>query len=226
IAEEIRQLLEILGSRPRIFDIIKAEMGEVKEAFGVPRRTPISESEGEIDDEALIPREEMVGTVTHGGYVKRTPLALYRTQRRGGKGRAGMVMKDEDFVTRVFVASTHAPILFFSSAGMVYKMKAWRLPQGDPRAKGRALVNLFPLEAGETITSVMALPEDEHDWDKLDVMFATRSGGVRRNKLSDFIQVNRNGKIAMKPDEGDGIVDVQICTEDDDVLLTTANGMC
>ncbi|HRP10929.1 MAG TPA: DNA gyrase subunit A [Terricaulis sp.] len=226
IAEEIRQLLEILGSRTMIFDIIKAEMGEVKEAFGVPRRTPISESEGEIDDEALIPREEMVVTVTHGGYVKRTPLALYRTQRRGGKGRAGMVMKDEDFVTRVFVASTHAPILFFSSAGMVYKMKAWRLPQGDPRAKGRALVNLFPLEAGETITSVMALPEDEHDWDKLDVMFATRSGGVRRNKLSDFIQVNRNGKIAMKPDEGDGIVDVQICTEDDDVLLTTANGMC
>jgi DNA gyrase subunit A len=226
IADEIRELLEILGSRQKIFEIIKAELGEVKEAFGVPRRTPISESEGEIDDEALIPREEMVVTVTHGGYVKRTPLALYRTQRRGGKGRAGMQMKDEDFVTRVFVASTHAPILFFSSAGMVYKMKTWRLPQGDPRARGRALVNLFPLEAGETITSVMALPEDEHDWDKLDVMFATRSGGVRRNKLSDFIQVNRNGKIAMKPDEGDGIVDVQISTEDDDVLLTTANGMC
>ncbi len=226
IAEEIRGLLEILGSRTKIFEIIKAELAEVKEAFGVPRRTPISESEGEIDDEALIPREEMVVTVTHGGYVKRTPLALYRTQRRGGKGRAGMVMKDEDFVTRVFVASTHAPILFFSSAGMVYKMKAWRLPQGDPRARGRALVNLFPLEAGETITSVMALPEDEHDWDKLDVMFATRSGGVRRNKLSDFIQVNRNGKIAMKPDEGDGIVDVQICSEEDDILLTTQNGMC
>ncbi|HRE43807.1 MAG TPA: DNA gyrase subunit A [Terricaulis sp.] len=226
IADEIRQLLEILGSRVKIFDIVKTELGEVKDAFGVPRRTPISESEGEIDDEALIPREDMVVTVTHGGYVKRTPLALYRTQRRGGKGRAGMVMKDEDFVTRVFSASTHAPILFFSSAGMVYKMKTWRLPQGDPRAKGRALVNLFPLEAGETITSVMALPEDEHDWDKLDVMFATRSGGVRRNKLSDFIQVNRNGKIAMKPDEGDGIVEVQICTEDDDILLTTANGMC
>jgi DNA gyrase subunit A len=226
IAEEIRQLLEILGSRTMIFDIIKTELAEVKDAFGVPRRTPISESEGEIDDEALIPREDMVVTVTHGGYVKRTPLALYRTQRRGGKGRAGMVMKEEDFVTRVFVASTHAPILFFSSAGMVYKMKAWRLPQGDPRARGRALVNLFPLEASETITSVMALPEDEHDWDKLDVMFATRSGGVRRNKLSDFIQVNRNGKIAMKPDEGDGIVDVQICSEDDDVVLTTQNGMC
>jgi DNA gyrase subunit A len=168
----------------------------------------------------------MVVTVTHGGYVKRTPLAAYRTQRRGGRGRAGMQMKDEDFVTRVFVASTHAPILFFSSSGMAYKMKTWRLPAGDPRTKGRALVNLFPLEAGETITSVMALPEDERDWDKLDVMFATRSGNVRRNKLSDFVQVNRNGKIAMKPDEGDGIIDVQICTDQDDVLLTTANGQC
>jgi DNA gyrase subunit A len=168
----------------------------------------------------------MVVTVTHGGYAKRTPLALYRTQRRGGRGRAGMQMKEEDFVTRVFVASTHAPILFFSSSGMVYKMKAWRLPQGDPRARGRALVNLLPLEQGETITSVMALPEDEHDWEKFDVMFATRSGNVRRNKLSDFVQVNRNGKIAMKPDEGDAIVDVQICGEDDDILLTTRNGMC
>jgi DNA gyrase subunit A len=226
IAEEIRELLDILGSRQRILDIIKTEMGEVKALFGVERRTPISESEGEIDDEALIPREDMVVTVTHGGYVKRTPLAAYRTQRRGGRGRAGMAMKDEDFVTRVFAASTHAPILFFSSAGMVYKMKTWRLPQGDPRTKGRALVNLFPLEQGEAITSVMALPEDEHDWDKLDVMFVTRAGNVRRNKLSDFVQVNRNGKIAMKPDEGDGIVGVQICSEDDDILLTTAYGQC
>jgi DNA gyrase subunit A len=226
IAEEIRQLLEILGSRLRILEIIKTELAEVKQAFGVPRRTPISESEGEIDDEALIPREDMVVTVTHGGYVKRTPLALYRTQRRGGRGRAGMQMKEEDFVTRVFVASTHAPILFFSSSGMAYKMKAWRLPQGDPRARGRALVNLLPLEQGETITSVMALPEDERDWDMLDVMFATRSGNVRRNNLSDFVQVNRNGKIAMKPDEGDGIIDVQICSADDDILLTTANGQC
>jgi DNA gyrase subunit A len=226
IADEIKTLLEILGSRQMILDIIKAELAEVKSAHGFERRTPISESEGEIDDEALIPREDMVVTVTHGGYVKRTPLAAYRTQRRGGRGRAGMAMKDEDFVTRVFVASTHAPILFFSSAGMAYKMKVWRLPQGDPRTKGRALVNLLPLEAGETITSVMAMPEDEHDWEKLDVMFATRSGGVRRNKLSDFAQVNRNGKIAMKPDEGDGIVDVQICSADDDILLTTQNGQC
>ena len=226
IAEEIKELLSILGSRERILSMIRGELIGVKEAFGVPRRTAFSDAEGDIDDEALIPREEMVITVTHGGYVKRTPLAAYRTQRRGGRGRAGMQMKDEDFVTRVFVASTHAPILFFSSSGMVYKIKAWRIPAGDPRTKGRALVNLLPLEQGETITSVMALPEDERDWDKLDVMFATKSGHVRRNKLSDFVQVNRNGKIAMKPDEGDGIVGVQICTEDDDVLLTTANGMC
>jgi len=226
IADEIRELLDILGSRQRILDIIKSELAEVKEAFGVPRRTPISEAEGEIDDEALIPREDMVITVTHGGYVKRTPLALYRTQRRGGRGRAGMQMKEEDFVTRVFVASTHAPILFFSSSGMVYKMKAWRLPQGDPRARGRALVNLLPLDQGETINSVMALPESEADWDNLDVMFATRSGSVRRNKLSDFVQVNRGGKIAMKPDEGDGIIDVQICSEDDDILLTTEKAQC
>jgi DNA gyrase subunit A len=224
IAEEIKELLAILASRERILGIIREELTAVKQAFGTPRKTTFSESEGEIDDEALIPREDMVVTVTHGGYVKRTPLAAYRTQRRGGRGRSGMQMKDEDFVTRVFVASTHAPILFFSSSGMVYKLKAWRIPAGDPRTKGRALVNLLPLGQGETITSVMALPEDERDWDKLDVMFATRSGYARRNKLSDFVQVNRNGKIAMKPDEGDGIVDVQICTDEDDILLTTANG--
>ncbi|MFT3726893.1 MAG: DNA gyrase subunit A [Terricaulis sp.] len=226
IAEEIKELLSILASRERIMAIIRGELMDVKQAFGVPRRTQFSESEGDIDDEALIPREEMVVTITHSGYIKRTPLALYRTQRRGGKGRAGMQIKDEDFVTRVFSASTHTPILFFSSKGMAYKMKVWRLPAGDPRTKGRALVNLLPLAPDEKITSVMALPEDEHDWDKLDVMFATRSGSVRRNKLSDFVQVNRGGKIAMKPDEGDGIVDVQICSADDDVLLTTNGGMC
>jgi DNA gyrase subunit A len=226
IAEEIKELLSILGSRARILDIIKSEMLAVRDQFGVERRTTFSEADGEIDDEALIPREDMVVTVTHGGYVKRTPLAAYRTQRRGGRGRSGMQTKDEDFVTRLFVASTHTPILFFSSAGMAYKMKTWRLPAGDPRTKGRALVNLLPLGPEEKITSVMALPEDEAAWETLDVMFATRSGNVRRNKLSDFVQVNRNGKIAMKLDEGDSIIDVQICTEDDDVLLTTHNAMC
>jgi DNA gyrase subunit A len=226
IAAEISELLDILASRDRIFAMIKAEMGEVKELFGQPRRTAFSEADGEIDDEALIPREDMVVTVTHGGYVKRTALSEYRTQRRGGKGKSGMQTKDEDYVTRLFVASTHTPILFFSSAGMVYKEKVWRLPLGDPRAKGRALVNMLPLAQGERITSVMALPEDENQWEALDVMFATRSGSVRRNKLSDFVQVNRAGKIAMKPDEGDGIVAVEICTEADDILLTTARAMC
>lgn len=226
IAEEIRELLDILGSRPRIVSIIRAEMAEVKAAFGRTRRTPFSDADGDIDDESLIPREDMVVTVTHGGYVKRTALSAYRAQRRGGKGKSGMVTKDEDYVTRLFVASTHTPILFFSSAGMVYKEKVWRLPLGDPRTKGRALINMLPLDAGERVTSMMALPENEEEWGKLDVMFATRSGSVRRNKLSDFTQVNRAGKIAMKPDEGDEIVDVQICSERDTILLATANAMC
>ncbi|NWG53678.1 MAG: DNA gyrase subunit A [Hydrogenophilaceae bacterium] len=226
IAEEIKGLLEILASRQMILDIIKAELLEVKAAFAIPRRTTFSEAEGEIDDEALITREDMVVTVTHGGYAKRTPLSQYRRQRRGGRGRAGMTTKDEDYVTRLFVASTHTPILFFSSTGIVYKEKVWRLPLGDPRTRGRALINILNLDAGETITSVMALPENEGDWDKLDVMFATKSGQVRRNKLSDFTQVYRAGKIAMKLDEGDGIVDVQICDEDSDILLTTAQAQC
>ena len=150
----------------------------------------------------------MVITVTHGGYVKRTPLATYRTQHRGGKGRSGMSTKEEDAVTRVFSASTHAPMLFFSSGGKVYKLKVWRLPLGAPTSRGKAFVNLFPIEPGETMTSILPLPEDEAAWDGLDVMFATRSGGVRRNRLSDFVQINRDGKIAMKLDEGDSIVGV------------------
>ncbi len=226
VAKEIAILLEILSKRENILTIIRDELLEVKSLFAVPRRSSFSESEGEIDDEQLIPREDMVVTVTHGGYVKRTPLSQYRTQKRGGKGKAGMQTKEDDYVTRLFVASTHAFVLFFSSNGMVYKEKVWRLPQGDPRTKGRALVNLLPLDAGERITSVMALPESEEDQNRLDVMFATRSGGVRRNKLTDFTNVNRAGKIAMKPDEGDGIVEVQICSEADDILLTTALAQC
>ena len=226
ISETIQRLLTILGSRELILGMIRSEMVEVKAAYAKPRRTEIVEADLEIDDESLIAREDMVVTVTHGGYVKRTALATYRTQRRGGKGRSGMATKDEDFITRLFVANTHQPVLFFTSGGMVYKEKIWRLPEGAPQSKGKALVNMLPLEKGETITSIMALPEDEALWDTLDVMFATKSGGVRRNKLSDFVQVNRNGKIAMKPDEGDSIVDVQMCTENDDILLTTGRGMC
>jgi DNA gyrase subunit A len=174
----------------------------------------------------LIQREDMVVTVSHAGYIKRVPLSTYRAQRRGGKGRSGMQTREEDFVTRLFVANTHTPVLFFSSLGQVYKEKVWRLPLAAPNAKGRFLRGMLPLEEGERITTIMPLPEDEASWDRLDVMFATRSGSVRRNKLSDFVQVNRAGKIAMKLDEGDEIVDVQICSVADDVLLTTAKGQC
>ncbi|MGH2342192.1 DNA gyrase subunit A [Segnochrobactraceae bacterium EtOH-i3] len=226
LAAEIRDYLEILHSRARVLQIVKDELLAVKQEFSTPRRTEIIESAGDLDDEDLIQREDMVVTVSHAGYVKRVPLATYRAQRRGGKGRSGMSTRDEDFVTRLFVASTHTPVLFFSSRGQVYKEKVWRLPLAAPQARGKALVNMLPLEPGERITSIMPLPEDEASWESLDVMFATRAGTVRRNKLSDFVQVNRSGKIAMKLEEGDGIVDVAVCTENDDVLLTTAAGQC
>ena len=198
----------------------------MKTAFATPRRTEILDWGSDLDDEDLIAREDMVVTVSHGGYIKRVPLSTYRAQRRGGKGRSGMATKDEDFVARLFVASPHTPLLFLSSEGQVYKEKVWRLPLSAPNARGKALVNMLPIEAGERITTIMPLPEDEASWETLDVMFATASGGVRRNKLSDFVNVNRAGKIAMKLDEGDHIVDVQICTEGNDVLLTTALGQC
>ena len=226
LAEKIEDYLDILRSRPRVLAIIRSELTEVKEKFAVPRRTQILDAELEIDDESLIAREEMVVTVTRGGYVKRTALGEYRSQRRGGRGRAGMAMKEEDVITQVFVASTHAPLLCFSSAGMVYALKVWKLPQGDPRTRGKAFVNLLPLGPDERITNVMALPEDEAEWADLQLMFATNFGSVRRNRLSDFTQINRAGKIAMKPDEGDGIVGVQLCAADDDVMLTSANGQC
>ncbi len=224
LGDKIKDYLEILGSRIRIIDIVKQELLEIKEEFGTPRRTEIMEYEGEVEDEDLIAREDMVVTVSHKGYIKRVPLSTYRAQRRGGKGRAGMSTHDEDFVTRIFIANTHTPVLFFSSKGMVYKMKVWRLPAAAPQARGKALINLLPLDQGEQITTIMPLPEDEKTWADLHVMFATKSGSVRRNDLSDFVQINRNGKIAMKLDEGDKIVGVQICTEQDDVLLTSANG--
>jgi len=225
---KIEDYLDILRSRPRVLQIIRDELSAIKEQFATPRRTEIVEADLDIDDEALIQREDMVVTVSHQGYIKRVPLSTYRAQRRGGRGRSGMTTKDEDFVTRLFVANTHQPVLFFSSTGMVYKMKVWRLPASTPQGRGKAMINLLPLDQGETITTIMALPEDEASWGDLHVMFATRSGLVRRNDLSDFVQINRNGKIAMKFDdaERDGIVGVQICTERDDVLLTTALGRC
>jgi DNA gyrase subunit A len=226
LAVEIADYLDILRSRARIQSIIKTELAEVKSEFGTPRRTVIIDQEGEVEDEDLIQREDMVVTVSHAGYVKRVPLSAYRAQRRGGKGRAGMQTREEDFVSRLFVASTHTPVLFFSSRGQVYKEKVWRLPVAAPNARGKALINILPLEQGERITTIMPLPEDESSWAKLDVMFATTGGNVRRNKLSDFVDVRRSGIIAMKLDEDEAIVDVQICTERDDVLLTAAGGQC
>ena len=226
LAVEIADYLDILRSRERVFTIIKDEMTAIKTAHATPRRTIIVDSDADMEDEDLIQREDMVVTVSHAGYIKRVPLSTYRAQRRGGKGRSGMSTREQDFVASLFVATTHQPVLFFSSLGQVYKLKVWRLPQAGPTAVGRFLENILPLEKGERITTIMPLPEDEAAWEALDVMFATTGGTVRRNKLSDFTSVNRAGKIAMRLDEGEGIVNVQMCTEMDDVLLTTAKGQC
>jgi len=226
LAKEISEYLDILRSRLRVMNIIKGELAQIKADFATPRRTEIIENDGEVDDEDLIAREDMVVTVSHAGYVKRVPLSAYRAQRRGGKGRAGVQMRDEDFVTKLFVANTHTPILFFSSLGMVYRMKVWRLPVGNPQARGKALINILPLSQDERITTIMPLPEGDGDAANLHLMFATRSGGVRRNALDDFESINRSGKIAMKLEAGDMIAGVEICTDADDVLLTTAQGQC
>ncbi|MCF8499358.1 MAG: DNA gyrase subunit A [Rhodospirillum sp.] len=224
IGGQIEEFLHILRSRERLYEIMRAELMEMKEAFATPRRTEIEDNEFEHDIEDLIQREDMVVTVTSTGYIKRVPLTTYRAQRRGGKGRAGMSMRDEDFVTTIFVANTHTPLLFFSSEGMVYKMKVYRLPLGTPQARGKAMINILPLSEEERITTVMPLPEDEETWSDLDVMFATETGNVRRNRLSDFTNVMTNGKIAMKLDPGDHLVGVRTCSESQDVLLTTNMG--
>jgi len=220
----IADYLDILSSRGRVLAIIKDELGTIRNEFATPRKTELIDAEIELEDEALIEREDVAVTVTHNGYIKRTPLAEYRVQGRGGKGRAGMATRDEDFVTSLFAASTHAWLLFFSSTGMAYKLKVWRLPEARIAGKGKAMVNLLPLAEGERITTILPLPEDEGEWDKLNVVFATKSGDVRRNNLSDFAQVNKNGKIAMKLEPGDGIIGVATCTEAEDFLLTTRGG--
>jgi DNA gyrase subunit A len=227
LADTIQSHLTILSSRVNVMAIVRDELVAVRSAFAVPRRTEIVDGDADVEDEDLIAREDMVITVTHGGYVKRTPLTTYRTQHRGGKGRSGMSTKDEDAVTRVFSASTHTPMLFFSSGGKVYQLKVWRLPVGTPTSRGKAFVNLLPIEPGESITSILPVPEDEAAWAQYDVMFATKSGGVRRNKLSDFQGIKRNGKIAMKLDDGDAIIGVGLCNAaQNDILLTTALGRC
>lgn len=224
LAEKIVDYLDILRSRDRILAIIKAELVEVREKFATPRRSEITEFEGDFEDEDLIEPEDMVVTITSGGYIKRTPLDEYRAQRRGGKGIGGMSMKDDDVVTNLFVANTHTPILFFTTSGMVYKLKTWRLPQGGRTTRGKALVNILPIEQGVSIAAVMPVVRPEEEWTDLQIVFATSEGDVRRNKLSDFTNVMRNGKIAMRLPDGVSLVNARIASEEDDVMLLTAHG--
>jgi DNA gyrase subunit A len=234
IAEELQELvkeiagyLEILRSPEKLIEVLRGELVAIKEQFANPRRTEIEDVEFEADIEALIQREDMVVTVSHAGYIKRVPLSTYRAQRRGGRGRAGMAIREEDFLSQVFVASTLAPVLFFTSTGRVYKLKVYRLPLGTPQARGRPMINLLPLSDGERISTVMPLPEDEKDWGELTVIFATVNGYVRRNALSDFVDIRANGKIAMKfegEDADDRLIGVAPASDANDVLLTTRNG--
>ena len=228
LGDRIKELLHILRSRERLLEVLKEELLAVRERFATPRRTTIEVGEDyDIDIEDLIQREDMVVTVTRLGYIKRTPLSTYREQRRGGKGRVGMATHNDDFLAQLFVADTHTPVLFFSSAGRVYKLKVYRLPQGNPQARGKAMINLFQsLAEGETITAVLPLPEDESTYDALSVVFATASGKVRRNALADFIFVPSNGKIAMGLDEGDHLIGVAVATGEHDVLLAARGGKC
>jgi DNA gyrase subunit A len=226
LATSITGLLEILGDRVKLYAVMRAEFDEIAAAYATPRVAEIAPAWDGIEDEALIEREDMVVTVTLGGYIKRTPLETFRTQARGGKGRAGMATKDEDAVTELFVTSTHTPVLFFSTHGKVYRLKVWRLPEGAPQARGRPMVNLLPLAEGETISTVLPLPEDENEWGKLHVMFATAKGSVRRNSMDAFANIRTSGKIAMRFEEGseDRLIGVSLLTADDDVLLATRNG--
>ncbi len=226
LAQKIREYLEILQSRTRLFEVLREELVEVQADFGNDRRTVIDTTTiNSFEDEDLIAREDMVVTVTHSGYIKRVPLSTYRAQRRGGKGRSGMQTKDEDFLSTLFVADTHTPVLFFSNLGQVYKMKVWKLPIGSPQSKGKAVINMLPLQQGETIATILPLPEDEETWSDLHVMFATAKGNVRRNLLSDFSNVMANGKIAIRfSDEDDKLIGVDVCTEEDDILLAASGG--
>ena len=226
LAETIAELLEILGNRAKLYEVIVEELTAVRDQYATPRRTEIAAAADGIEDEDLIEREDMVVTVTMEGYIKRTPLDTFRAQNKGGKGRAGMATKDEDAVTHLFVTSTHTPVLFFSTEGKVYRMKVWRLPEGGPATRGRPMVNLLPLATGETISTVLPLPEDENAWGDLHVMFATAKGSVRRNSMDAFANIRTNGKIAMKFEEGseDRLIGVSLLTEEDDVLLATKQG--
>ncbi len=226
ITRKIEEYLSILANRDELLTILRSELADIRERFANPRRTAIEENEFEVDIEDLIQREDMVVTVSMTGYVKRVPLSTYRAQRRGGKGRTGMTTKDEDGVSELFVANTHTPVLFFTTRGMVHRLKVYRLPVGTPTSRGKAFVNLLPLTGGETISAVLPLPEDEAEWDRLFVMFATSGGTVRRNQLSDFANIRANGLIAMKLDEGERLIAVHTCGDEQDVLLATRDGKC
>ena len=226
LGEEIKECLSILASREKLYGIMRDELFAIKDEYATPRRTKIEDIEYDQDVESLIQREEMVVTVTDAGYIKRVPLNAYKAQKRGGKGKSGMSTKEEDFVSRLFVASTHAPVLFFSSKGLVYKLKVYKLPLGSPTSKGKPFVNLLPLDEGENITTIMRLPENEADCKDMSIVFSTKSGMVRRNSLMDFVNVQSNGKIAMKLDEDDKLINVRICDENDDIMLATRGGKC
>ena len=224
LADKITDYLDILSRRERLTEVILDELGQARVSVGDDRRTEISDHAGDQDDEDLIPQEDMVVTVSHRGYIKRVPLSVYRAQRRGGKGRSGMKTRDEDFVTQLFVANTHTPILFFTSKGLVYQLKCYRLPESAPQALGKAMVNLLPITPDETIQTIMPMPDNEDAWDSMNVMFATAKGNIRRNMLSDFVKINRNGKIAMKLAEDDQLISVHPCDEKDDIIMATKNG--
>lgn len=226
LAVEIKAFIEILGSRVKLLEIVKEELLQIKEEFATPRKTLIDINEFEHDIEDLIQKEDMVVTVTHAGYIKRVPLSSYRAQRRGGKGRSGINMREEDFTSEMFIANTHMPVLFFSNLGQVYKLKVYKLPLGTAQSKGRALINIFPLRENEKITTVMPLPEEKDEQADLNIMFATAKGNIRRNSLEDFYNVQSNGKIAIRLDEDDKLVAVKLCTESDHILLAASQGKC
>ena len=226
LGESIKEFLSILASREKLYGIMRDELVAVKDEYATPRLTAIEDIEYNQDIESLIQREEMVVTVTEAGYIKRVPLNAYKAQKRGGKGKSGMTTKEEDFVTRLFVASTHTPVLFFSSRGIVYKMKVYKLPLGSPTSKGKPFINLLPLTEGENITAIMKLPENEAECENMSIAFATASGNIRRNSLMDFVNVQSNGKIAMKLDEGDKLINVALCDESNDIMLAAKSGKC
>lgn len=226
LGESIKEFLSILASREKLYGIMRDELVAVKDEYATPRLTSIEDIEYNQDIESLIQREEMVVTVTEAGYIKRVPLNAYKAQKRGGKGKSGMTTKEEDFVTRLFVASTHTPVLFFSSRGIVYKMKVYKLPLGSPTSKGKPFINLLPLTEGENITAIMKLPENEAECENMSIAFATKSGNIRRNSLMDFVNVQSNGKIAMKLDEGDKLINVALCDESNDIMLAAKSGKC